>query len=156
MSTTTLGKRIRQEVDEDDHTSAEPLAGLTGGNSSVSDSAPGAIIDEQSVQDGDEDDADIGPMPFLETDAETTSVRKKRKGSLEPSNAGRFNETNIRRLVVLPHERLFLEHLPNADRYFKSFMHRDILTHVVSTQYESLKMNAQHVRNIDVFVLPCR
>jgi peptidylprolyl isomerase domain and WD repeat-containing protein 1 len=27
--------------------------------------------------------------------------------------------------AVLPHERLFLEHLPESDRYYRSFMHRD-------------------------------
>ena len=26
---------------------------------------------------------------------------------------------------MLPHEKLYLEHLPSADRYSKSFMHRD-------------------------------
>jgi peptidylprolyl isomerase domain and WD repeat-containing protein 1 len=37
-------------------------------------------------------------------------------------------------VVVLPHERLFLDHLPNADRYHKSFMHRDVINFVVVTR----------------------
>ncbi len=35
---------------------------------------------------------------------------------------------------VLPHEKLFLEHLPSADRYSKSFMHRDVVNYVVVTK----------------------
>jgi len=37
-------------------------------------------------------------------------------------------------VAVLPHERLFLNHLPNADRYHKSFMHRDVINFVVVTR----------------------
>ena len=36
--------------------------------------------------------------------------------------------------VVLPHEKLYLEHLPSADRYYKSFMHRDVINFVVMTK----------------------
>ncbi|KAG8985667.1 hypothetical protein FRB90_004515 [Tulasnella sp. 427] len=57
----------------------------------------------QGMEDSDDD---VGPMPMP---AEGT-VKKKRK--------------------VLPHERLFLDHLPSADRYSKSFMHRDALNFV--------------------------
>lgn len=39
-----------------------------------------------------------------------------------------------KRRAVLPHERLYLEHLPDADRYYKSFMHRDNLNFVVMTK----------------------
>ncbi|KAG8962398.1 hypothetical protein FRC03_004262 [Tulasnella sp. 419] len=58
----------------------------------------------------DDDDDDVGPMPM----PDDGGARKKRK--------------------VLPHERLFLEHLPSADRYSKSFMHRDVLNYVTVTK----------------------
>ena len=35
---------------------------------------------------------------------------------------------------VLPHEKVFLEYLPSADQYYKSFMHRDIVNFVVVTR----------------------
>ncbi|KAG8931090.1 hypothetical protein FRC01_001850 [Tulasnella sp. 417] len=54
----------------------------------------------------EESDDDVGPMPMPAEGA----AKKKRK--------------------VLPHERLFLDHLPSADRYSKSFMHRDALNFV--------------------------
>jgi len=38
-------------------------------------------------------------------------------------------------ILVLPHEKLYLEHLPNADQYYKSFMHRDIINFSVMTRY---------------------
>ncbi|EJU03203.1 peptidyl-prolyl cis-trans isomerase [Dacryopinax primogenitus] len=37
---------------------------------------------------------------------------------------------------LLPHESLFLEHLPTADRYWKSFMHRDFVNFVTVTKTE--------------------
>ena len=36
--------------------------------------------------------------------------------------------------VVLPHEKLYLGHLPDADRYYKSFMHRDVINFNVVTK----------------------
>ncbi|KZW01557.1 peptidyl-prolyl cis-trans isomerase [Exidia glandulosa HHB12029] len=58
----------------------------------------------------DDDDDDIGPMPM----PDTGETRKKRK--------------------VLPHEKLFLDHMPSADRYSKSFMHRDTINFVTLTK----------------------
>jgi len=37
-------------------------------------------------------------------------------------------------VLVLPHEKVFLEYLPSADQYYKSFMHRDIVNFVVVTR----------------------
>ncbi len=37
--------------------------------------------------------------------------------------------------LVLPHEKLYLEHLPDADRYYKSFMHRDQINFVTMTKW---------------------
>ncbi|KAJ7044161.1 hypothetical protein C8F04DRAFT_691246 [Mycena alexandri] len=64
----------------------------------------------------DEDDSDDeqGPMPL----PAAADVKKKRK--------------------VLPHERLYLEHLPNADQYYKSFMHRDSINFCVVTKTDFL------------------
>ncbi|KAI0059530.1 hypothetical protein BV25DRAFT_1828764 [Artomyces pyxidatus] len=66
-------------------------------------------------QDDDSDD-DVGPMPMPEDGPANGGVKKKRK--------------------VLPHEKLYLDHLPNADRYYKSFMHRDVINFCVVTRTE--------------------
>ncbi|GAA5872288.1 hypothetical protein JCM1840_004117 [Sporobolomyces johnsonii] len=58
----------------------------------------------------DEDEDDIGPLPMPAGDVPT----KKRK--------------------VLKHERVYLDHLPAADRYWKSFMHRDHLSQIAVTR----------------------
>ncbi|BEJ08398.1 hypothetical protein CcaverHIS641_0504830 [Cutaneotrichosporon cavernicola] len=64
---------------------------------------------------GDDDsDDEIGPMPVPAAE-NGGGARKKRR-------------------AVLPHERLYLEHLPDADRYYKSFMHRDTLNYVAMTK----------------------
>jgi peptidylprolyl isomerase domain and WD repeat-containing protein 1 len=39
-----------------------------------------------------------------------------------------------RACIVLPHEKLYLDHLPSADRYYKSFMHRDTIIYSVFTK----------------------
>ncbi|KAG2009573.1 peptidyl-prolyl cis-trans isomerase, variant 2 [Coprinopsis cinerea AmutBmut pab1-1] len=64
----------------------------------------------------DSDSDDVGPMPLPAGAAGT--AKKKRK--------------------VLPHEKLYLEHLPNTEQYYKSFMHRDVLNFVVMTKTEFL------------------
>lgn len=35
----------------------------------------------------------------------------------------------------LKHELLYLENLPNAESYERSYMHRDVITHIVVTKY---------------------
>jgi len=37
--------------------------------------------------------------------------------------------------LVLPHERLYLEHLPNTEQYYKSFMHREVINYCTMTEY---------------------
>ena len=110
-----LGKRERDDakMDEDD-----------GDNRT--EQQPGVPADE------DDSDDDIGPMP-MPVGEEPKKIRKKRKGTFvyrlllhrDPLNVGE---------TVLPHERLFLEHLPSTDRYAKSFMHRDVINFVVVTR----------------------
>lgn len=39
--------------------------------------------------------------------------------------------------VVLPFEKIYLENLPCAEMYQKSYMHRDVITHVLSTKYDN-------------------
>ncbi|PIL22477.1 hypothetical protein GSI_15165 [Ganoderma sinense ZZ0214-1] len=65
----------------------------------------------------DDDDEDVGPMP-MPAGADGHVVKKKRK--------------------VLPNEKLYLAHLPSADRYYKSFMHRDVINFNVVTKTEFL------------------
>ena len=36
---------------------------------------------------------------------------------------------------VLPFEKVYLENLPCAEMYEKSYMHRDVITHVLTTKY---------------------
>ncbi|OSD07269.1 peptidyl-prolyl cis-trans isomerase [Trametes coccinea BRFM310] len=69
------------------------------------------------AMDEDDDDDDVGPMP-MPADAEVHVAKKKRK--------------------VLPHEKLYLDHLPSADRYYKSFMHRDVINFCIMTRTEFL------------------
>ncbi|KAJ7250844.1 peptidyl-prolyl cis-trans isomerase [Mycena haematopus] len=73
---------------------------------------PDADTSSKQPRPADEDDSDDeqGPMPLPAGDG----AKKKRK--------------------VLPHEKLYLEHLPNADQYYKSFMHLDVINFCVVTK----------------------
>ncbi|XP_013106842.1 peptidylprolyl isomerase domain and WD repeat-containing protein 1 [Stomoxys calcitrans] len=67
---------------------------------------------ENANGDGDEDDNGwIGPMP---TEQSAVSKPKKKK--------------------VLPYEQIYLENMPDAECYEKSYMHRDVITHLVVTK----------------------
>ncbi|OSX59926.1 hypothetical protein POSPLADRAFT_1149201 [Postia placenta MAD-698-R-SB12] len=72
----------------------------------------------------DEDDEDdVGPMPAPAESSGNGVAKKKRKGEFQ---------------MLLPHEKLYLEHLPSADRYYKSFMHRDVISFCVMTKTDFL------------------
>ncbi|XP_039480140.1 peptidylprolyl isomerase domain and WD repeat-containing protein 1 isoform X2 [Drosophila santomea] len=58
-----------------------------------------------------EEDAWIGPMP---SEQSAPAPAKKKK--------------------VLPYEHIYLENLPNAESYERSYMHRDVITHLVCTK----------------------
>jgi peptidylprolyl isomerase domain and WD repeat-containing protein 1 len=66
--------------------------------------------------DVDETDDGVGPPEPAEGSVTT------KKG------VSRFSFANTLRFYfpVLPHERVYLEHLPNADQYYKSFMHETL------------------------------
>ncbi|KAI0729627.1 hypothetical protein C8Q72DRAFT_305106 [Fomitopsis betulina] len=66
----------------------------------------------------DDDDDDVGPMPMPAEASANGAAKKKRK--------------------VLPHEKLYLDHLPSADRYYKSFMHRDVINFNFMTKTDFL------------------
>ncbi|KIP06199.1 hypothetical protein PHLGIDRAFT_73064 [Phlebiopsis gigantea 11061_1 CR5-6] len=77
----------------------------------------GATAENVKMEDEEDSDDDVGPMP-MPADPGNGAAKKKRK--------------------VLPHEKLYLDHLPSADRYYKSFMHRDVINFVVMTRTEFL------------------
>ena len=79
----------------------------------------------------DDDDDDVGPMPLPADPSSIGGTRKKRKGSFVAVNP---REVAHQDPLVLPHEKLYLEHLPAADRYFKSFMHRDAINFNIMTK----------------------
>ncbi|KAG8769827.1 hypothetical protein FRC12_004700 [Ceratobasidium sp. 428] len=106
-------------MSDDAQDSAGAAAAATRKRGRVSDS--NAANDDEDmpgpmpeVNDEDDEEDDIGPMPMPGDEAGGGAARKKRK--------------------TLPHERLFLDHLPSADRYSKSFMHRDVLNYVIMTK----------------------
>lgn len=89
-----------------------------------------AAADEST---NDQSDEDIGPMP-IPSDA-NGAVKKKRKGEYITSTLALDISLSLLSLeLVLPHEKLYLEHLPNADQYYQSFMHRDALNFCVITK----------------------
>ena len=89
---------------------------------------------DASMHDDDQSDEDVGPMP-IPSDANGPTVKKKRKGEYIISTlALDISLSLLSRELVLPHEKLYLEHLPNADQYYQSFMHRDALNFCVITK----------------------
>ncbi|KII90601.1 hypothetical protein PLICRDRAFT_52327 [Plicaturopsis crispa FD-325 SS-3] len=98
----------------------EQDASILGKRARNGDGQTDIAIDQQNepakVEDEDDDD-DVGPMPMPVDAAANGGAKKKRK--------------------VLPHEKLYLDHLPSTDQYNKSFMHRDVInfTVVTSTNY---------------------
>ena len=68
---------------------------------------------EMPSADLDDSDDEIGPMP--DAPVEVSKGRKKKR-------------------AVLSHERIYLENIPDTDRYTKSFMHRADINFVTMTK----------------------
>jgi peptidylprolyl isomerase domain and WD repeat-containing protein 1 len=123
-----LGKRVRNDDEKNDR---------------IPDNA------SPTNQDDDDDDDDVGPMPMPE--AANGGTKKKRKGvygcyicSEIQSNeldsfASRTGVGHCRYLVCYTQKlmdwQLFLDHLPNTDQYYKSFMHRDVINFCIATKW---------------------
>lgn len=97
-------KRTRDDADE-----VPAAAGSNG-------TGPGGDVPEMppAEMDDSDDDDEIGPMP----DAPSVEISKGRK----------------KKRAVLPHEKVFLDNMPDTDRYTKSFMHRADLNFVTMTK----------------------
>lgn len=80
--------------------------------------------------DEDSDDDDVGPMPML---AGAPGVAKRKRKGMFFRNVCICAVSN-ESCPVLPHERLYLEHVPNTNQYYKSFMHRDSVNFCVMTK----------------------
>jgi peptidylprolyl isomerase domain and WD repeat-containing protein 1 len=115
-----LGKRLRERA------TAQQVVGHDRSNSPPND---------------DESDEDVGPMPMPQNDAAGEVSKKKRKGNVHFTVDASDAHTQS---AVLPHERLYLDHLPNADRYYKSFMHRDTINFCALTRRVQKKKHFPH------------
>ncbi|SAM00030.1 hypothetical protein [Absidia glauca] len=73
-------------------------------------------VEQAGEETANDDDDDVGPMPILPPSSDNETVRKKKR--------------------VLPHEKLYLDQLPSADMYEKSYMHRDTLSYVEVTKHD--------------------
>ena len=83
----------------------------------------------------DSSDEEIGPMPVPGVEVKALNGRRKRRAGQTISHE-RYYLSDFE--AVLPHERLYLDHLPDTNRYHKSFMHRDAVNFVAVTRYGNL------------------
>jgi peptidylprolyl isomerase domain and WD repeat-containing protein 1 len=87
---------------------------VSNGNGNGNGAVSGDGVPEMPPADMDDSDDEIGPMP----DAPSVEVSKGRK----------------KKRAVLSHERVYLENIPDTDRYTKSFMHRADINFVTMTK----------------------
>lgn len=106
--------------------------------------------DNNNDGDGDaEDDEWVGPMPSEATKAkkrkglfsrfDTSSYLLNRLLELHTANHANNTATGLSMFwvcffSVLEFERVYLDNLPSAAMYERSYMHRDVITHIVCTK----------------------
>ena len=73
----------------------------------------------------------LGPCPCRISRTLPTAL--ERRGKVPTSFLFIEGDYILMLIAVLPHEKLYLSHLPSAERYAKSFMHRDVLNFVTVT-----------------------
>ena len=76
----------------------------------------------RSEVDGSDSDDDFGPMPVSSENGENIE-------GADTANTGAVSKP--KKLRKLEFENLFIENLPASDVYEYSYMHRDIVTHIV-------------------------
>lgn len=124
MSDSEDRPETEREVSHDEEAIPPKVASLQGENG----------VEPAAADDDDEDEGWIGPMPTEAVPA------KKRKGILPNVKVCYENVFNNLFVIgwnshaVLDYEKLYLENLPDAECYEKSYMHRDLISHVVATK----------------------
>lgn len=86
--------------------------------------------EHEEAKDSSEDEGWVGPLP-----SEAVPVKKRKGAALISISSLQtcFNKLNVF-ILVLEFEKLYLENLPDAECYEKSYMHRDVVSHVVCTK----------------------
>jgi peptidylprolyl isomerase domain and WD repeat-containing protein 1 len=115
--------------DKEQDTSVLGKRGRNSDNDDVQDGEDGPMPAADADINQDDSNVDVGPMPMPA--GANGGFKKKRRGGLCIASYG--SSTYLLTLVV-PQEKLYLEHLPDAEQYYKSFMHRDSLNFVVVTK----------------------
>lgn len=98
--------------------------------------------------DGSDSDDDFGPMPLPAGIAAAEGDAGSAEG--EPSTAGgggaESHSSKVAKKVVkkLKHEKLYLDNLPSSSMYERSFMHRDIVTHIAVSKQTEFIITASH------------
>lgn len=95
---------------------------------------------EESSSDS-EDTGWVGPLP-----TEAVPVKKRKGKCIHYTNFCNF--ITFFKTQVLHHEKLYLENMPDAECYEKSYMHRDVITHIVVTKTDFIvtASNDGHVK----------
>jgi peptidylprolyl isomerase domain and WD repeat-containing protein 1 len=76
---------------------------------------------------GDSDDDDFGPAPL-------TAAVDAQQPEPDPSSSSDKQQPPKKRRRLLDHEHLYVEALPDSSAYEKSYMHRDVVTHIAVAQ----------------------
>ncbi len=76
--------------------------------------------------DDENDEGDIGPLPV----SELPSSRSNASNENDDLQGGKKK----RKKNGQEFQRLFLDNLPSAQMYERSFMHRDVVSHVITTR----------------------
>lgn len=126
MASSVLGKRGRNESSPSaGGQSSEPGAKRTtradSPTTNLSEFKQKQVAEDTvaAAEDEDDDDDEVGP-------------------SLDVGPGPNGDEGKKKKRAVLPHEKTYLDHLPSAERYYKSFMHRDQINFVTITKTEFL------------------
>lgn len=74
----------------------------------------------------------------LEDDDKTNASEEDDDDCVGPSLSELTNTVEKKKRKILKYEHLYLENLPTCDTYEKSYMHRDVITHIIITKTDFL------------------
>lgn len=107
------------------------------------------MSEKRKAGDSDNEEEWIGPLP-----SEAAPAKKQKGLCLRLSHC----YLNLFHLLinyfhsVLEYEKVYLENLPNCEIYEKSYMHRDMVTHIAITKYVLYKLTIRITKLLKNFI----
>lgn len=121
-----------------------------GNTSKSAEAAANPITSADADPNTSSDESELGPtLPpvsvppeRIATPAKPSSPPPTKESAVIPSSPTKPDRRAKKRQRTNPHEKLYLSQIPSASRYYSSYMHRDVVTHIIAASAHNFLISA--------------